>query len=125
MKIKRHASLLSLLLVLGLTAFGPSGHAESAATLDPRLGDFLEFVIKDPAVLEREKKDYASRGVTFEPFIYAVYTGAVKIDNAPDNDEARGSVPMQEPWLSSGNTSRSSAPNCPRSCWTRWPSSTP
>jgi hypothetical protein len=27
--------------------------------------------------------------VTFEVFIYAVYTGAVKIDDAPDNEEAR------------------------------------
>src|SRR5712664_1409008 len=43
MKIKRYTRVLSLLLVLGLTAFGSSGHAEkSAATLDPRLGDFLE-----------------------------------------------------------------------------------
>src|SRR5439155_6158564 len=80
----------TLLLVLGLTDLGSSGHAEkSAATLDPRLADFLEFVFKDPAVLKREKEDYASRGVTFEVFIYAVYTGAVKIDDAPDNEEAR------------------------------------
>jgi len=90
MKIKRYARVLSLLLVLGLTGSGSSAHAEkTAATLDPRLGDFLEFVIKDPAVLKREKEDYASRGVTFEVFIYAVYTGAVKIDDAPDNEEAR------------------------------------
>src|SRR5258705_3686281 len=89
MKIKRYRRPFSLLLVLGLTAFGPSGHAESAATLDPRLGDFLEFVIKNPAVLKMEKEDYASRGVTFEVFIYAVYTGAVNIDKAPDNEQAR------------------------------------
>jgi len=90
MKIKRYASVLSLLLVLGLTGFGSSGHAEkSAATLDPRLADFLEFVIKDPAVLKKEREDYASRGVTFEVFIYAVYTGAVKVDDAPDNEQAR------------------------------------
>jgi hypothetical protein len=90
MKIKRYARVLSLLLVLGLADFGSSGHAEkSAATLDPRLADFLEFVIKDPTVLKAEKEDYASRGVTFEVFIYAVYTGAVKIDAAPDNEQAR------------------------------------
>ena len=90
MKIKRYARVLTLLLVLGLTGFGSSGHAEKrAATLDPRLGDFLEFVIKDPAVLKKEREDYASRGVTFEVFIYAVYTGAVKIDNTPDNEQAR------------------------------------
>src|SRR6266576_2353271 len=90
MKIKRYARVLSLLLVLGFIGFGSSGHAEkSGATLDPRLADFLEFVIKDPAVLKTEKEDYASRGVTFEVFIYAVYTGAVKIDNAPDTEEAR------------------------------------
>ena len=40
-------------------------------------------------ITQGEKKDYASRGVTFEPFIYAVYTGAVKIDNAPDTEQAR------------------------------------
>ena len=90
MKIKRYARVLSLLLVLGLTDFGSSGHAEkSATTLDPRLADFLAFVIKDPMVLKTEKEDYASRGVTFEVFIYAVYTGALKIDNAPDNEQAR------------------------------------
>src|SRR5258706_2170352 len=90
MKIKQYARVLSLLIVLGLTDFGASGHAEkSAAILDPRLADFLEFVIKDPAVLKAEKEDYASRGVTFEVFIYAVYTGAVKIDHAPDNEQAR------------------------------------
>src|SRR5882672_7463124 len=90
MKNKRYARVLSLVLVLGLTGLGSSGHAEkSAATLDPRLADFLEFVIKDPAVLKVEKKDYASRGVTFEVFIYAVYSGAVKIDDAPDNEQTR------------------------------------
>ena len=90
MKIKRYARVLSLLLVLGLTDLGSSGHAEkSTATLDPRLADFLEFVIKDPAVLKKEREDYASRGVTFEVFIYAVYTGAMKIDDAPDNEQAR------------------------------------
>jgi hypothetical protein len=90
MKIKRYARILSLLLVICLLDFGSSGHAEkSAPTLDPRLADFLEFVIKDPAVLKTEKEDYASRGVTFEAFIYAVYTGAVKIDDAPDNEETR------------------------------------
>jgi len=90
MKIKRCATLLSPLLVLGLTGFGSTGHAESsAASLDPRLADFLAFVIKDPATLEGEKKDYASRGVSFEAFIYAVYTGVLKIDEAPDTEEAR------------------------------------
>jgi hypothetical protein len=90
MRIKRYVRALSLLLVLGLTGFGSTGRAErSAANLDPRLAGFLEFVIKDPATLEAEKKDYASRGATFEPFIYAVYTGAVKIDVTPDSEEAR------------------------------------
>jgi len=32
--------------------------------------------------------------VTFEVFIYAVYTGAVKIDDAPDNEEARRARPQ-------------------------------
>jgi len=48
--------------------------------------------------------------VTFEVFNYAVYTGAVKIDDARDTRGKTVSAPIQEPWLNSGNTSRSNAP---------------
>jgi len=83
-------------LVLLVALFGLIGckSSEQAATnptgtLDPRLGGFLEHIFKDdPAQLEKEKKDYASNGVTFEPFIFSVYSGMVKFDTTPDNSMA-------------------------------------
>jgi len=104
---------------------GSSGHAERAQQLSIPLADFLEFVIKDPAVLKMEKEDYASRGVTFEVFIYAVYTGAMKIDDAPDNEQARRLGPNAGALAQLGQYFEEQRPNCPRSCWTGWPSSTP
>ena len=74
----------SFALVACLVVASPS----LAATLDPRLSGFLETVIKDPATLAKEKDDYASRGVTLEAFIYAVYTRVVEFDNTPDNSMA-------------------------------------
>jgi hypothetical protein len=65
----------------------PSGRS-APASLDPRLSAFLAVVIKDPVALEKEKRDYAARNVSFEQFIYFVYTGAIKIDQTPDNAKA-------------------------------------
>ena len=83
----------ALLLLTLLSLFGCKSTDDvaksSPGTLDPRLGGFLELIFKDnPSQLEREKRDYASRGVTFEPFIYMVYTGGVKFDTTPDNSMA-------------------------------------
>jgi len=89
--IRRTLSLLSLFALLGLFGCRSSDPAATGhpGTLDPRLGGFLEHIFKDdPAQLERENQDYASKGVTLEPFIYQVYTGGVKFDNTPDNSLA-------------------------------------
>ena len=74
----------SFVLVACLALANPS----LAGTLDPRLSGFLETVIKDPPTLAKEKEDYASQGITFEAFIYAVYTRMVEFDNTPDNSMA-------------------------------------
>jgi len=83
----------ALLLFTLLSLFGCKSPDQGATvpkgTLDPRLGGFLEQIFKnDPSQLEKEKHDYASRGVTLEPFIYSVFTGAVKVDTTPDNSMA-------------------------------------
>ena len=82
---------LLMLALLGL--FGCKSSEPAAkyppGTLDPRLGGFLEQIFKDDAAqLEQEKKDYAAKGVTLEPFIYSVYSGMVKFDTTPDNSMA-------------------------------------
>ena len=74
-------------LLLAFAAIAPTGHA-APAKLDPRLGSFLEFVIQDPEVLESEQREYAENGVTFEAFVYAVYTRKVEFDETPDNAQA-------------------------------------
>ena len=73
------------LVIAASLAFSFSAFAD---VLDPRLSGFLEVVIKDPATLAHEKQDYASRGITFEAFIYAVYTRVVELDNTSDNSYA-------------------------------------
>ena len=83
--------LVLLVALFGLIGCKSSEQAatNSPGTLDPRLGGFLEHIFKDdPAQLEKEKKDYASKGVTFEPFIFSVYSGMVKFDTTPDNSMA-------------------------------------
>jgi hypothetical protein len=76
------------LAFLGVAALLLLSGLAGAATLDSRLSGFLETAIKDPATLAQEKEDYASRGVTLEAFIYAVYTRAVEFDNTADNSMA-------------------------------------
>lgn len=67
----------------------PSTPASAAPSgLDLRLADFLRTAITDQATLEREKRDYASYRVSFEQFIYSVYTHSVAFDNTPDNSMA-------------------------------------
>jgi hypothetical protein len=89
--IHRIPTALLLLSLLSLFSCKSTDHVAKSppGTLDPRLGGFLEQVFKDnPSQLEKEKHDYASLGVTFEPFIYSVYTGVVKFDTTPDNSMA-------------------------------------
>ena len=66
----------------------PSTQGAAPAGLDPRLGDFLQTAITDRATLDKEKRDYASYGISFEQFIYSVYTHSVAFDNTPDNSRA-------------------------------------
>ena len=88
--MKHLAKLATIVLVLGLAACRQtdSGGDPSAAAIDPRLAGFLEVAIKDPPTLAKEKQDYAARKVTFEQFIFAVFTRKVEFDNTPDNSLA-------------------------------------
>jgi hypothetical protein len=82
--------ILPFLVVVGLLGCRSSDRpaTTTSGSLDPRLGGFLETIFKDPEALAREKNDYATRGVTFEPFIYVIYTGTVRMDTTPDNSMA-------------------------------------
>jgi hypothetical protein len=44
--------------------------------------------ITDRDALEKEKTDYAAQGVSFEQFIYLIYSGSIKVDDTGDNAQA-------------------------------------
>jgi len=85
MTLRRISGWLSILMIASL---GVGSAEEYTKPLDPRLSGFLETIFKDKADLERERQEYASRGVTLEAFILAVYTRAVEFDDTPDNAKA-------------------------------------
>jgi len=89
--MKRSVAIVCAFLLLAIVACrqtDPSGLSDSTTALDPRLAGFLEVAIKDPATLAKEKQDYAARSISFEQFIFAVFSRMVEFDTTPDNSLA-------------------------------------
>lgn len=83
MQIQR--TIWPALLLISLTTGLFAKERPDTKGLDPRLESFLSYAIKDKQTLESEKRVYAEHKVSFEQFIFALYSGGVKIDNTPDN----------------------------------------
>jgi len=85
----------ALLLAVAVAGCKPSDNGpitsaspSTPSRLDPRLGYFLEYAIQDRETLEAQKRGFAADHTTFEQFIYSVYSGALKMDDTPDNAHA-------------------------------------
>jgi hypothetical protein len=85
-----------LILLVAALCVSPSLSDETAAssdvTIDPRLEKFLDSVYEDKALLKKEKQIYAENKVSFEQFIFSIWSGAVKMDDTPDNSQALASL---------------------------------
>lgn len=81
------SKILAILSVIFITFLANVAYSENEK-VDPRLADFLAFVIKDQKALNAEKEVYAKNKITFEQFITVVFTGKIKLDNTPDNSHA-------------------------------------
>ncbi len=86
MRIQRTAWLTVLFASLAISLSAAANQELSA--LDPRLDKFLVFAIKDKRTLVSERKVYAANKVSFEQFILSIFSGAVKLDDTPDNANA-------------------------------------
>ncbi len=86
MCIQRTTWLTVLFASLAISLSAEANQELSA--LDPRLDKFLVFAIKDKRTLVSERKVYAANKVSFEQFILSIYSGAVKLDDTPDNANA-------------------------------------
>lgn len=92
-----------LLLVVALAGCRPTEKVEpspSTPHLDPRLDGFLTYAIKDKAALGKEKRVYAAQNVSFEGFIYLVFSGSNQGRYHAGQVDGSGStlgVPREEP----------------------------
>jgi len=60
--------------------------------VDSRLKSFLEYVIKNPNELNNVLNQYKGKPISFEYFIYQIFTGKVEFDTTPDNSMALGQL---------------------------------
>lgn len=86
--LSRMSQLLLVVTLVGCLSGNNVAMAQPTSQLDPRLESFLAYAIKDKNALEKEKSAYADQKVSFEQFIFLIYSATIKIDETPDNSSA-------------------------------------
>lgn len=86
MQIRRN--IWFALFFIFMTASLSAKETPEKPMIDPRLDGFLAFAIKDQQTLQSERQAYAAHKISFEQFIFSVYSGGVRIDSTPDNSHA-------------------------------------